>query len=154
MERNYSVYLITLKDGKRYFGSTGNITARHKSMACYKKNTPFYNALKDEGWKNVKKEVIADHLSKADAEKIEAWLIDRYDTCNPNNGYNRQRGAHTVNALTKEGKKEHNRVYRESHKEYYRTYMHKYNRENYESIKAQHKEYEQRRKSQQKNIQQ
>ena len=112
-----------------YFGCTRNIKARHKSMACYKRNTSFYDALKAEGWKNVKKEVIADHLSKADAEKIEAWLIDRYDTCNPLKGYNLQRGAHTVNAGTKEGKKEYNRIWRQNHPGYCSNWKRKFREE-------------------------
>ena len=144
MERNYSVYRLIFPDGKLYFGQTKDIKTRWKSVHMYKGTTFLYDNLLRVGWNNVKKEVIADHLSCEDSRKLEGWLIERYDTTNPENGYNkskgiilpedravrlkeiRDRGNHNFYQKHKEQRKREFHEFYQSHKEYYADYQRKY----------------------------
>ena len=91
MERIYTAYMIEDPEGLKYFGHTNNIRSRWRGPSAYK-GCGIYSAIEKYGWKSLKKTVIADHLSEEDAKKIEAWLIERYDTTNPEKGYNKQAG--------------------------------------------------------------
>lgn len=90
MERIFTAYMIEDPNGLKYFGRTKNI--KHRWQPNHYKTTGLQVAIEKYGWKSLKKTIIADHLSEQDAKKIEAWMIERYDTMNPEKGYNRQHG--------------------------------------------------------------
>ena len=125
MERNYSVYQLIFLDGKLYFGQTKNTKVRFKSVHMYHTSPVVYNAMLQTGWDNIKKEVIADHLSYEDSRKLEGWLIERYDTTNPENGYNVSKGI-AVSERTNANKKASRKRNYDSHMEEYRTRAREY----------------------------
>lgn len=90
MERMHIVYMIEDPNGLKYFGQTKNIKKRWQPNRY--KGTGLRTAIEKYGWKALKKTVITNQLSEEDAKKIEAWMIERYDTLNPEKGYNHQHG--------------------------------------------------------------
>ena len=81
-------YWITNPDGKRYYGSSINPESRWKHGEGY--NTqPVGKAIKEFGWENVEKRIIAENLTKTDASLIERTLIKTMHTDMPNFGYNK-----------------------------------------------------------------
>lgn len=83
----YSVYCHTFPDGKRYIGITsqepkerwGNNGIGYKGMRVY-------DAVLQYGWDNIKHEILAHGLTKAEADAQERKLICQYDSIR--NGYN------------------------------------------------------------------
>ena len=90
--KEYDVYVMTFPDGKRYVGMTSSVKNRWRRG--YKSNAVLYDAINRAGGiKNVKKEHFAYPLSRESAERIEATLIDYFQTMDSEKGYNRTRGA-------------------------------------------------------------
>lgn len=89
MDGNYSVYKHTTPSGKVYIGLTGNDPKERWDCGHgYKGNPHFWNAIKLYGWKNIKHEVLYSNLTKEEAGKLEKELIAKYDSQNPEKGYN------------------------------------------------------------------
>ena len=90
---NHKVYLLTFPDGKKYVGQTElDVTKRWRGGLGYKDNREMFDAILWHGWKNIQKEVIADGLSKLQADYIERKKIDELCTADFEVGYNRIRG--------------------------------------------------------------
>ena len=65
----YKVYLLTFPDGKIYVGQTElDVTKRWRGGLGYKDNREMFDAILWHGWKNIKKEILADGLSKLQAD--------------------------------------------------------------------------------------
>ena len=151
MERNYSVYQFTFSDGKLYFGHAKDVKSRW--YLTHYQRQPVHEPLKREGFDNVKKEIIANHLSKEDAKKIEGWLIDRYKTHLPEYGYNGKRGDIFNLLSSHENQLQYNKEHWKSDPETHRGYCKKWALKNREHIN----EYHRKRRAelrQQKNTQQ
>ena len=89
----YCVYCLTSPDGKKYFGvSKRTAEERWKNGKGYRGNNRLNEEIEKYGFEFFKKEIIADSLYRDDAEALEAELIERYDTCNPEKGYNVKAG--------------------------------------------------------------
>ena len=58
----------------------------------YKDNREMFDAILWHGWKNIKKEILADGLSKLQADYIERKKIDELCSADYEVGYNRRRG--------------------------------------------------------------
>ena len=71
------------KDIKHRWVKTGN---------GYKNNADFYEAIQTYGWDNIEHIVIADNLTKNDAETLEEQLINDNKTYDSNYGYNTRIG--------------------------------------------------------------
>lgn len=87
----YTVYMHTDPDGKKYIGITKrNLEDRWKNGLGYatNKDMRFFDAIRTIGWDNFAHETIASGLTKLEAERLESELIDKYDTTNPECGYN------------------------------------------------------------------
>ena len=72
--RNYKVYIHTNTiNNKQYVGITFQDVARRwrPDGSGYKQNKYFWNSIQKYGWNNFKHEIIADNLTKQDAEKLE-----------------------------------------------------------------------------------
>lgn len=59
----------------------------------YKSCTHFFNAIVKYGWDNIKHEILYTDLTKEEAEIKEKELIKKYNSNNPNYGYNIQAGG-------------------------------------------------------------
>ena len=94
-DRLYCVYMHTSPSNKRYIGITSlnPPSKRWRDGHGYSHNKHFSNAIKKYGWDNFTHEIVADNLTKEEAEKMEVELIEKYNTFNSNNGYNGTSGG-------------------------------------------------------------
>lgn len=107
MEETYIVYIHTNKlNGMKYVGITCRPTwKRWGHGSGYHKNARFYNAIKKYGWENFEHEIVAENLTKEQAEAEEIRLIKLYDSTNRKKGYNLDNGGRGSNRVTDETKK-------------------------------------------------
>lgn len=85
----HCVYMHTAPNGKVYIGITGqNPERRWQNGYGYSKNSLFSRAIKKYGWDSFKHEILADNLSKIEAEAMERKLIAEYKSDNSRHGYN------------------------------------------------------------------
>ena len=106
----FLVYIHTSPEGKRYVGITSQSCQQRwgKDGKGYKDNKHFYAAICKYGWENFTHEVIDSNLSLQDASNLECSLIVKYDTMNPEHGYNQTTGGNwstpsdAVRAILKE----------------------------------------------------
>ena len=83
----YCVYEFTFPDGKKYYGRTINTVGRWQNGHGYK--TQFVGKVIEKfGWENVEKKIIAENLTKQNAELIERTLIKGTGSDIPGIGYN------------------------------------------------------------------
>lgn len=83
----YCVYELSFPNGKLYYGYTINTQLRWKDGEGY--NTQKVGeAIKEFGWANVGKRIIAEKLTKQNAALIERTLIKAMGTDMPGFGYN------------------------------------------------------------------
>lgn len=106
MKKNYIVYKHTSPNGKIYIGQTGqkNPKRRWQNGDGYKPNSHFYNAIKKYGWDNFEHVIVAEDLTKAEADYIEKFLIDYYETTDRTKGYNNTSGGDGGFEMTDEAK--------------------------------------------------
>lgn len=85
----YTVYKHTTPSGKVYIGATGqNPKHRWDNGKGYRHNRRFCDAIRKYGWGNIEHEIISTGLDKEQAYAMESELIAKYDTTNPDKGYN------------------------------------------------------------------
>lgn len=93
-------------NGKIYIG----ITARKPSVrfgsngSGYEKCPRFWNAIQKYGWENFNHTIIAEELTKEEAENLEISLIKEYKSNNDKYGYNIGSGGDGSNNITDEGR--------------------------------------------------
>ena len=115
MERLYYVYRFTFQDGKLYFGITTNPKARHSHEQKYSQQKAIYDALVAAGGiKNIKIDILAEGLTKTEAQIKERELISKYNSSNPEFGYNRNEGEFQQTGISK---KERMHLYYLKHKD-------------------------------------
>ena len=106
-DRNYCVYVHTNKiNGKKYVGQTcRKPEERWKRGFGYIKSGHFYNAIKKYGWDNFEHNIVKNNLTKEEADELEEYYINKFDTLNDNKGYNLRhggsRGRHSEKTLKK-----------------------------------------------------
>lgn len=94
MEELYYVYVhINKINGKRYYGITSEKIPEKRWKKGYYHNKHFQSAIMKYGWDNFEHIIIAQGLSRTEAEQKEAELIREYETINPENGYNLTTGG-------------------------------------------------------------
>lgn len=100
--KNYCVYVHTSPSGKKYIGQTCQSLEKRwgENGIRYleKKNDkyihpPFARAIKKYGWDNFKHEVVANNLTKEEADNLEKLLIKNLNTMNSKYGYNCKEGG-------------------------------------------------------------
>lgn len=94
-DRSYCVYIHTNKiNGKKYVGQTCQYPPekRWKNGAGYYNSTYFYRAIQKYGWDNFEHEVVKRNLTLKEADSFEMYLINKFNTINPN-GYNAVEGG-------------------------------------------------------------
>lgn len=96
-QKTYAVYEHVNKiNGKRYIGMTSNIMRRWaNSGAEYQREPAFWKAIQEFGWDGFEHNILADGLTKEDAEIGEYNAILYYESDDPSKGYNIREGAGT-----------------------------------------------------------
>ena len=130
-ERHYTVYKLTFSDGKVYIGQTGNDVERrwNNGQGYLNKNKKgryfqpkIAKAIIRDGWVNVEKEIIADNLTKEEAETLEKTLIELMKSYDSEFGYNSRIGnalsLETRRKMSKAHLGEKNGMYNRNHTEY------------------------------------
>ena len=84
----YTVYMLTLTDGRVYIGMTHQELNRRCRKSGYVHCPAMGKAIGDFGWDEFKLSVIAEGLNRVEAEQIEKESITRYDSTNPLKGFN------------------------------------------------------------------
>ena len=84
----YSVYVHTAPNGKVYVGMTSRPPRVRWNYGHGYRCSPFYEAVREYGWNNISHEVVATNLNEDDAYTLEIKLISKYDSTNPEKGYN------------------------------------------------------------------
>ncbi len=103
---NYVVYIHTSPSGKRYVGITcTSLEGRWRHGNGYYRNKYFTKAIKKYGWDNFKHEIVAESLSKLEAEEIEQSLIERYQSNIKSFGYNIKSGGDSNGKHAEESKR-------------------------------------------------
>lgn len=87
-EKIYKVYKYTFPNGKVYIGMTSCETLRKRFEGGYQHNDGMLTAIKEVGWDGFDKEILYDNLTQAEACVLEKQMISKYDSVNPNKGYN------------------------------------------------------------------
>ena len=89
------MYKHTSPSNKSYIGITSkNPEERWGHNGIQYRKQPFYRAIKKYGWDNIKHEVIKDGLNFEEADTLEKSLILKFNSYDPNFGYNIQLGGH------------------------------------------------------------
>ena len=96
MDKNYKVYILTLTDGRVYIGMTRQKLSMRCRKGAYNECPGIGKAIDEYGMKAFKVGVIADNLTKSEAELIEKEMISSYDSTNPNKGFNVALGGNIV----------------------------------------------------------
>lgn len=90
----YILYKHTAPNGKVYIGITSRKPeTRWEGGKGYKSNDHFYRAITLYGWDNIEHTILAEGLSKSEAEELEIAAIKEYDATNPDKGYNLREGG-------------------------------------------------------------
>lgn len=90
----FTLYMHIAPNGKKYVGITKRKpSVRWNGGSGYASNEDFYKDIKKYGWSNIEHRVLKEGMNKKDAEYWENELISKYDTTNPDKGYNRRKGG-------------------------------------------------------------
>lgn len=117
---SFSVYKHTTPNGKVYIGITSlPPKKRWKNGRGYDLCTAFSRAIVKYGWANIEHEVLFHGLSKEEACAKEIELIEKYDSANPEHGYNLTHGGehYEPNEEWRAKLSESNKRYYENHPE-------------------------------------
>ena len=95
LTNNFCVYAhVNQINGKIYIGQTcQNPENRWRMGEGYKGSTYFYHAIQKYGWSQFKHIVLIENLSYQQSNLTEEYLIKKYNTTNPNFGYNLTEGG-------------------------------------------------------------
>lgn len=89
-EKTYTVYMHQAPNNKCYIGTTTtSLNMRWKNGAGYADNKSFYLDILKYGWNNINHYYITSTTDEELAKKIEYCLIQKYESYNPEYGYNR-----------------------------------------------------------------
>ena len=106
------IYCHTSPDGKKYIGRTsGKLSVRSGATGNrYRQNERFYSDIKRFGWDSFSHEVLDVCDSESKSMELEIYYIKKYDSTNPDNGYNKSVGGYPSNkGLTEEERKDRQR---------------------------------------------
>lgn len=85
----YTVYIHTMPDGKKYVGLTiQKPNDRWVSGNGYMNNKRFFEDIQKVGWDNIDHEIFYQTIMREEADILEKALIRKYNTTNPEYGYN------------------------------------------------------------------
>lgn len=126
---SYTVYKHTSPSGKVYIGITCQKPENRwgRDGAGYKHSPHLMAAIEAYGWDSFTHEILAEGLSREDAERMEVALIAEYDSTNRKRGYNTDIGGstgpkHSDETRQKIGDANRRRVWSEESKRKLRAY--------------------------------
>ena len=99
--RRYFIYKYTFPNNKVYIGQTFVGCTRYGHISQYKRQV-VYHAMKK--YHDYKKEIIC-YCCEYLVDYLESYYISKYDSMNPENGYNRESGGHENKSLSEDAKK-------------------------------------------------
>ncbi len=88
----YQVYKYIFPNGKLYIGVTAQ-TIQHRRDCGYQHNKLLQAAHRYYGWENVRTEILAQTESECEAYRVEMEMIAKYQSNDPNFGYNVSAGG-------------------------------------------------------------
>ncbi len=91
-EHIYRVYKLTFPDGMIYVGMTKQ-SIKTRVYSGYRHNQNMCNAIAKYGMSNIQMDTLADNLTVQEADKLEIYYIQKYNSTNPDVGYNISRGG-------------------------------------------------------------
>lgn len=93
--KTWTVYVHISPSNKRYVGITSqkNLNGRWRNGKGYKNNPHFVNAINKYGWENFEHKVLANELPEDVAKQMEKDYIKKYNSINPDFGYNISQGG-------------------------------------------------------------
>lgn len=117
---NYTVYMLTLTDGRVYIGMTHQKLSLRCRKSGYTRCPAMGKAVEEFGWDAFKLSVIAENLNCEEAERIEKESIARYDSTNPLKGFNvalggNIEGRHSDATRQKMSESQRGRTFSEEH---------------------------------------
>lgn len=90
----YTVYVLRDQDNKVYVGATSSLVkVRWNNGNGYRFCKPLWEKIQSQGWKSIVKEIVATDLDESAASRLEQSLISKFDSTNPEKGYNIDRGG-------------------------------------------------------------
>lgn len=98
--RTFYIYCHTAPNGKRYVGQTRlKPEKRWNNGHGYDTQQHFKRAIDKYGWDNINHVVLCSVSSKEFADFLERWFIAKWNTTNPDNGYNHAKGGSGPNGV-------------------------------------------------------
>lgn len=92
--RTFYIYCHTAPNGKRYVGQTCQEPERRWSEGRgYRHQGHFKRAIDKYGWDSFEHTILCSVSSKEYADFLEQWFIEKWDTFNPEHGYNHTKGG-------------------------------------------------------------
>lgn len=92
--RTWYIYCHTAPNGKRYIGQTRTVPeVRWRNGHGYATQPYFKRAIDKYGWDNIKHVVLCSVSNQEYADFLEQWFIEKWDTTNPDKGYNCAKGG-------------------------------------------------------------
>ena len=106
MSSTYSVYMHVSPSKKVYIGITcqKDLNRRWQNGQGYRTQIRFYRAIQKYGWDNFEHIVLLNGVTKSEAEEKEIELIKKYDSVNPQKGYNIENGGNCIGTHSEETK--------------------------------------------------
>ena len=104
MERNYKLYVHIAPNGKRYYGITKQEPEQRWRKGHGYDTQYFARAINKYGWDNIEHIVLQEDLNEEEAGELEQYMIQWYNTSNPDYGYNISLGGECGN-FSKETRK-------------------------------------------------
>ena len=103
----HCVYKHTAPNGKVYIGQTQQNPPEKRWLygKGYHCNAYFTNAINKYGWNNFQHEIIADKLTKEEADEMEIRLIAEYNSADKRYGYNIALGGNGFGTHSEESRK-------------------------------------------------
>lgn len=99
----FTVYCLTLPDGKAYIGFTSRPTrVKWADGWNYALNPTLYDAILEYGWQHIKKEELAKMSLEKEARDLEAALINKLETYRQEKGFNTMRAKERIGKMMKE----------------------------------------------------
>lgn len=102
----YVVYKHTDPDGLVYIGITRKLPRKRFDYGRgYKHNRRFNEAIERIGWDNFKHDILAEGLTREEAEALESRYISEYQSTDPSLGYNVKTGGTYGKGITEEARR-------------------------------------------------
>lgn len=100
----YTLYMHTTPDEKRYVGVTSRQPEIRWGNGWGYYGQPFFDAVKQFGWDNIKHEIIFENLTEEEAHEKERELIAFYNSTDRKYGYNSSSGGNWGTTVSKEAR--------------------------------------------------